>query len=122
MDDGEEGLMVNKAEYSGNALATDSRVPGRVRGKERKYLEIGAEKYIMDVVRDSYKLVFEDRLPPPSFTVNKRSALEDPAFVRAELSRLEGLGCIKRVVERPYVVLPMSRVHSNKCRLLLDAS
>ena len=46
----------------------------------------------------------------------------DPAFVRAELSRLEWLGCIKRVVERPYVVLPMSGVHSNKWRLVLNAS
>ena len=42
--------------------------------------------------------------------------------MRAVLSRLEGLGCIRRVVERPYVVLPMSRVYYNKWRLVLDAS
>ena len=85
-------------------------------------MEIGAEGFIVGVVKNGYKLVFEDRPPPPSFTVNNRSALEDPAFMRAELSWLEGLGCIKRVVERPYVVLPMSRVHWNKWRLVLDAS
>ena len=116
VDHGEEGLVVNKTEFTGKALATYSRVPGRVRGKEQEYMEIVAERYIVDVVRDGYKLVFEDGPPPSSFTVNNRSALEDPAFVWAELSRLEGLGCIKRVVECPYVVLPMSRVHSNKWR------
>ena len=122
MDEGEVGLVVNKAEYTGKSLATDSRVPGRVRGKEREYLEIGAEMYIVDVVKNGYKLVFDDGPPPSSFTSNNKSALEDPQFVRAELSRLEGLGCIKRVVERPYVVLPVSRVFSNKWRLVLDAS
>ena len=66
-------------------------------------------------------LVFEDSPPPASFTANNRSALEDQAFVRAELERLEILGCIKRVEEQPLVVLPLSRVFSNKWRLVLDA-
>ena len=83
VEQGEEGLMVNKAGYSGKALATDYRVPGRVRGKDQEYVELGADKYIVDMVRDGYKLLFEVMPPPPSFTVNKRSALEDPAFVRA---------------------------------------
>ena len=72
VDQGEGGSMVNKAEYSGKALATDSRGPGRLRGKDREFVELGADEYIVDVVRNGYKLVFEDVPPPLSFTVNNR--------------------------------------------------
>lgn len=120
--EGEEGAVANTAVYSGKALTTDSKVPGRIRGKQEEYRELGAEEYIIDLVTNGYKLVFEDEPPPPSFTPNNRSALEDPAFVRAELDRLELLGCIERVEEPPRVVLPLSRVYSNKWRLVLDAS
>lgn len=120
--EGEEGVLVNTAEYTGKALTTDSKVPGRILGKHEEYRELGAEEYIIDLVKNGYKLVFDNEPPPPSFTPNNRSALEDPAFVRAELARLESLGCIERVVEPPLVVLPLSRVFSNKWRLVLDAS
>ena len=41
---------------------------------------------------------------------NNRSARERPEFVRAELARLEKLGCIVKVAQRPRVVNPMSVV------------
>ena len=53
---------------------------------------------------------------------NNRSARERPEFVRAELARLEKLGCIVKVSQRPRVVNPMSVVYSNKWRLVLDGS
>ena len=67
-------------------------------------------------------IVFENGPPPPSFTLNNKSALEDRPFVRAKLQRLEDLGCIVREREQPTIVLPLSRVFSNKMRLVLDAS
>ena len=61
-------------------------------------------------------------MPPTSLLPNNRSALEAPEFVRAELERLEGMGCIQRVAKRPHIVNPMSVVFSNKWRLVLDGS
>lgn len=102
-------------------LATDARVPGRVRGHHEFYREIGADEYIVKVVENGYKLVF-DSLPPNSFSRNNRSALDNKEFVYNELLRLEELGCIKRVKEQPRVVLPLSAVYSKKWRLVVDAS
>ena len=42
--------------------------------------------------------------------------------MKTELLRLEALGCIVRVKEQPYVVLPLSVVYSRKLRLVVDAS
>ena len=42
--------------------------------------------------------------------------------MRAEVARLEALGCVKRVAYQPYLVLPLSVVFSRKLRLVVDAS
>ena len=76
-----------------------TRVPVRIRGRHKAYRELTDEEYIINTIRHGYNLVFEDGPPPASFTANNRSALKDPAFVWAELERLESLGCIGRVVE-----------------------
>ena len=75
----------------------------------------------MRTVREGYRLEF-DSTPPTSFLPNNRSAREAPDFVRSELKRLEELGCIEKVAERPRVVNPMSVVMSGKLRLVLDGS
>ena len=51
-------------------LATDTRVPGRVKGHQEVYKDIGADDYIVELVENGYKLVF-DSLPPRSYTKNK---------------------------------------------------
>ena len=60
-------------------------------------------------IRDGYKLEFDSE-PPPSMLANNKSARERPDFVEAELTRLEKLGCIVKVDQRPKVVNPMSVV------------
>ena len=50
-------------------LKTDLKVPGRILGRHEVYSRVGASQYIVDTVRDGYKLVF-DSLPLPSFTNN----------------------------------------------------
>ena len=105
-------LLHNESSLVGSEninLATDVRVPGRVKGQHSFYKEIGADEYIVSVVEKGYRLVF-DEVPPPSFTRNNKSALSNKEFVYKELLRLESLGCIKRVKEQPYVVLPLSAV------------
>ena len=82
-------------------------------GRHEVYTRVGASQYIVDTVRDGYKLVF-DSLPLPSFTKNNKSAILNRAFMWEELLRLESLGCISRVQEQPKVVLPLSVVYSKK--------
>ena len=102
-------------------LATDLRVPGRVRGHHEFYKQIGADDYITNLVENGYRLVF-DKEPPMSFTPNNKSALMKKDFMYDELLRLETLGCIRRVSEQPHIVLPLSVVFSKKWRLVVDAS
>ena len=77
-------------------LATDTRVPGRVKGHQEVYKDIGADDYIVELVENGYKLVF-DSVPPRSYTKNNKSALMNNAFIYDKLMRLEKLGCIQRV-------------------------
>ena len=92
-------------------LATDVRVPGRLKGHHEVYKEIGADDYIVELIENGYKLVF-DEVPPKSYTRNNKSALMKNTFVYDELMRLEKLGCIKRVSSQPHEVLPLSVVYS----------
>jgi hypothetical protein len=77
--------------------------------------------FIHAAIREGYRLEFVST-PPPSLLPNNRSAREAPEFVKSELTRLEKMGCIKKVTQRPRVVNPMSVVLSNKWRLVLDGS
>ena len=123
--DGEEHvpvLLANEREDPGNVnLATDTRVPGRILGHQEVYKDIGADPYIVRMISEGYRLEFY-KTPPSSFTKNNRSAREKPDFVFEELLRLEKLGCIARVEEKPTIVLPLSCVYSTKWRLVVDAS
>ena len=65
--------------------------------------------FIFAAIRDGYKLEFDSE-PPPSLLPNNRSARERPDSVLAELARLEKMGCILKVNDRPRVVNPMSVV------------
>ena len=115
-------LLMNEDEESSNVnLATDCRVPGRIKGRHAVYQEVGADPYITRLVEKGYRLEFDD-IPPPSYTKNNKSALLKSDFVYKELLRLETLGCIKRVDKQPKVVLPLSAVYSKKWRVVVDAS
>ena len=104
---GEEHLcdFVSVDSCSGDRkLKTDVKVHGRILGRNEVYNRVGASQYIVDTVRDGYKLVF-DSLPLPSFTNNNKSSILNRAFMWEELLRLEALGCISRVRVQPKVVL-----------------
>ena len=115
-------MLAPEAGGRGAHQGTDNRVPGRLRGKHEEYEKIGAEPYVVCTIREGYRLEFDGCEPPPSFLPNNRSAREAPEFVASELERLEALGCIEKVKERPRVVNPMSVVMSGKLRLVLDGS
>ena len=122
-----ETIISNDSDYIGRRLSTDRRVPGRVNQLQFRDYWLNVLKPSSELLRDTivngYKLPFiDDEPPPPSFSRNNRSARLDEAFVRAEVLRLESLGCVKRVESQPYIVLPLSSVFSKKKRLVCDAS
>ena len=124
---GEEHILKtlqNDSHYVGKKLVTDVRVPANIhRDSYRDFWvnELKPSKYVLDVIEDGYKLPFQEH-PPPSFEGNNLSARLDAEFINNEVKRLELLGCIERVAERPYIVLPLSSVFSKKKRLVVDAS
>ena len=111
---GEESLVLEKLS------TTNVAVPGRLKGHHLAYERLGAEPYIVGLVKYGYRLVWEGNPPPPSVTRNNKSVRLAPEWTRGELKRLEQLGCIKE--GNPRVILPLSRVYSNKWRLVLDCS
>ena len=102
---------------------TNIAVPSRILGKLGAYEEAGASDYVLDTVREGYKLVFVDNVFPPSdYRENNSSALMQNDFLFEELLRLESLGCLRRVQSRPHIVNPCSVVFSRKLCCVLDAS
>ena len=117
----EEGGVLEEEAFVLQKLSTTNRaVPGRLKGHHLAYEALGAEPYIVGLVKYGYRLVWEGKPPPPSVTRNNKSVRLAPEWTRAELSRLEALGCIKEGT--PTNILPLSRVFSNKWRLVLDCS
>ena len=116
----------NESSYHGRRLITDSRVPGNINKSCYKdfwqtKLKPYSTELLSSTIARGYSLPFRE-LPPKSFEGNNKSAKLDMKFVRAEVSRLESLGCISRVTSQPYLVLPLSSVFSKKKRLVVDAS
>ena len=113
---GEEHILKtlqNDSHYVGRKLVTDIRVPGNIhRDAYRDFWihELRPSSFVMDVIETGYKLPFKEN-PPPSFEGNN-----------CKVKRLESLGCIEKVFEKPFIVLPLSSVFSKKKRLVVDAS
>ena len=116
--------LVNDAEYVGRRLSTNCAVPGNISKPQFREFwekEIKPSEKVLDIIRNGYSLPFRS-LPPPSFERNNRSALNDMEFCRAEVRRLESLGCIREVFTQPYIVNPISSIYSKKKRLVVDCS
>ena len=119
---GEEHLLVGiPSEKAEAGLSNGEFKAGSVLGKHKFYEKIGAENYVINVVKEGYRLLF-DQPPPPSYTRNNKSALQYPEFVREEIRKLENMKCVERTEVRPTIVLPLSLVYSNKWRLCLNCS
>ena len=125
--EGEEHILKtleNDSHYIGRRLVTNVKVPGNIHKDNYRDFwinELKPSDFVLDVIVSGYKLPFQE-YPPPSFEGNNLSARLDSEFVRSEVKRLEKLGCIQKVSERPYIVLPLSSVFSKKKRVVVDAS
>ena len=72
---GEEHLLVGiPSEKAEAGLSNEEFKAGSVLGKHKFYETIGAESYVVNVVKEGYRLLF-DQPPPPSYTRNNRSCL-----------------------------------------------
>ena len=94
--------LENELEYVGRRLTANVDVPGNIHKLQFCQFwkeEIKAPDFFLKTLEEGYELPFE--FLPPSFEQNNASARNDLPFVRAEVARLEALGCIKRVSERP---------------------
>ena len=94
-------------------------MPVRSKDEMGAYEEAGASQYVLDTIREGYKLVFLDNeFPPANYHQNNASALAKSDFLYSELIRLESLGCIRRVSSRPHIVNPCSVVFSSAVFLM----
>ena len=96
-----------------------------VKGRLKKHLlfweQIGANKFILSVIKEGYKLPFLST-PTESFRSNNHSALENPEFVTSTIRELLRSGSVIEVPFEPLVVNPLGvdTRPSGKQRLILD--
>ena len=90
---------------------TNTKVPGRIKGKLEAYLEADASKYVLQSISEGYRLIFINDIPPPTiYLPNNKSALSQKTFLYSELIRLEQFGCIRKVSSRNTVLADLSRI------------
>ena len=96
-----------------------------VKGRLRKSLSfwegIGAYDYVLDTIRNGYKIPFFST-PPTAHLANNRSALNHESFVVQAITDLLSKGLIEECSNIPYVVNPLtvSVQNNEKKRLILD--
>ena len=100
---------------------SDKSVRGRlskcISGLER----INAPGFILEVIREGYKIPFVS-LPPPKHGVNNLSAIKEAVFVCEAILDLLKINGIEELSEVPNIVNPLSVsvLSSGKKRLILD--
>ena len=96
-----------------------------VRGRLAKCISewegINAPGFILEVIREGYKIPFVS-LPPPKHSVNNLSAIKEADFVCEAILDLLKMHCIEELSEVPNIVNPLSVSiqSSGKKRLILD--
>ncbi|CAC5394731.1 unnamed protein product [Mytilus coruscus] len=100
---------------------TDIIVKGRLKENIQVWINIGAYDYIIDTIRDGYKIPFYS-IPPSTYLYNNLSALHNSDFVHTAFQDLLHRGLIVPCDQRPFIVNPLTvSVQSNlKKRLILD--
>ena len=96
-----------------------------VRGRLAKCISewegINALGFILEVIREGYKIPFV-YLPPPKYSDNNLSAIKEKDFVSEAVLVLLKMNCIEELDEAPDIVnsLSVSTQSSGKKRLILD--
>ena len=117
-----EDLDLDRGEYRTGAGVSDEakRVIGSLRRNAGAWVELGASEYILDTVKNGYKIPFYETPEPAKFRNNK-SALNEREFVNKAISDLIEIGGAIEVKVPPTVVNPLTVASKNsKKRLVLD--
>ena len=109
---------IKEEEFFNKGLAT---VKGNLKRNISFWEEIGSSAYIIDVIKNGYKIPFYET-PDRSFHKNNMSAIQNARFVKEAVSELVNQGCVICVPFQPHVVNPLSVSINNqgKKRLILD--
>uniref|UniRef100_A0A8W8HLE2 CCHC-type domain-containing protein n=1 Tax=Magallana gigas TaxID=29159 RepID=A0A8W8HLE2_MAGGI len=80
---------------------------GRLRGHLTKWVDIQADKYILDVIENGYKIPFKT-IPTSVCLDNNKSARDNVKVVCSEIQKLIDKGCVTEVKNVPFVVNPLT--------------
>ena len=80
---------------------------GRLRGHLAKWLEIQADDYILDIIRNGYRIPFKS-IPDRVCLNNNKSARDNVTIVCSEIQKLVDKGCVTEVSSIPFVDNPLT--------------
>lgn len=75
--------------------------------------------FIVDIVKNGYRLPFIST-PPPFFAKNNKSSEENHAFVTESITKLLENKCKVEIKTAPYCVNPLAVATQSKLRLVID--
>ena len=81
--------------------------------------ELQSPPFIIDIVKNGYKLPFVST-PPPFYAKNNKSSLENQTFVTESITNLLQNKCIIETKTAPYCVNPLTVATKSKLRLVID--
>lgn len=97
-------------------LACATPVKGRLRERLALWKNIGASKWVLDVLRDGYSLPFMS-LPQKAFFNNHGSTAEEHEFVCHEVAKLLASGAVTEVRREDLMVCnPLGVVKNSACK------
>ena len=101
--------------------STNISVKGRLKEHVEFWEKIGANDYVLSVIKNGYRIPFVT-VPKPSCIKNNKSAIEHSDFVSEAIKELLASKSIIAVKEQPTVVNPLtvSVNEKGKKRLVLD--
>lgn len=96
-------------------------VKGRLRKRLVFWEQLGANNFVLDTIKNGYKLPFL-HIPKESYKTNNKTAIENSVFVSNTINELINSGSIVEVPFKPTIVNPLSVAFnsSGKPRLILD--
>lgn len=94
-------------------LSKVSSPVGRLKSQVSEREEIGANKYIVHLIKVGYRIPFKTE-PPSKVLRNNRSALNDKEFVTKDLENLLRKRCVSNVINISKVVNPLKVAKKQK--------
>lgn len=104
-----------------NPELDSGHVKGRLRKRVAVWEQLGANEFVLDTIKNGYKLPFL-HIPRESYKINNKTATENPDFVSDTINNLIDSGSVVEVPFKPTIVNPLSVAFnsSGKPRLILD--